>query len=68
MIDSDHLDKANTGQRLKYENKYVYCEGSAFVIKDEMDSVIETVDISQNENGIDVENRINKFLATHKSL
>ena len=68
VVDSDHLDKANTGQRLKYDNRYVYCEGNAFVIKDENDEVVETISIEQNEDGIDTENRIEKYLSTPKSL
>ena len=68
VVDSDHLDKANTGQRLKYDNRYVYCEGNAFVIKGENDEVVETISIEQNEDGIDTENRIEKYLSTPKSL
>lgn len=68
VVDSDHLDKANTGQRLKYCNRYVYCEGKAFVIKDEEDNEVGRIDIDQNENGIDIENRIDKYLSTPKSL
>lgn len=68
VVDSDHLDKANTGQRLKYDNRYVYCEGNAFVIKDEEDNEVDRIDIDQNENGIDIENRIDKYLSTPKSL
>ena len=68
VVDSDHLDKANTGQRLKYDNKYVYCEGNAFIIKDENDEVAETISIEQNEDGVDTENRIEKYLSTPKSL
>lgn len=68
VVDSDHLDKANTGQRLKYDNRYVYCEGNAFVIKDENDEVVETISIEQNEDGIDTENRIEKYISTPKSL
>lgn len=55
-------------QRLKYDNRYVYCEGNAFVIKDENDEVVETISIEQNEDGIDTENRIEKYLSTPKSL
>ena len=68
VVDSDHLDKANTGQRLKYDDRYVYCEGSAFVIKDEADNEVERIEIEQDENGVDIENRINKYLSTPKSI
>ena len=68
VVDSDHLDRANTGQRLKYDNRYVYCEGNSFVIKDEEDNELERIPVLQNEEGVDIENRIEKYLSTPKSL
>ena len=68
VVDSDHLDRANTGQRLKYDDRYVYCEGNSFVIKDEEDNELERIPVLQNDEGIDIENRIEKYLSTPKSL
>ena len=54
--------------RLKYEDKFVYCEKNQFELKDMKDVVIETIPISQNENGIDTENRIEKYRSSKKEF
>ena len=40
-------------------DEYIICENASYVVRNNEDeSVIETIDISQNEQGIDTEDRI----------
>lgn len=60
-IDPSHLDREDLGQRLKYDKGYVYCEKDKFVLKDFADRILDTLPIHQNKNGIDAEDRIEKY-------
>ena len=50
------------GQYLVYEDVYIACENNSYgVYKNDDDSLVETITISQNEEGIDIEDRIIKL-------
>ena len=58
-VDDAHLSRDSMGQRLEYANVHVTCENAAYVfstIGDE--ATIEKVEIQQNSEGIDTEDRI----------
>jgi hypothetical protein len=63
-IDAAHLDRDNLGQRLLKNNQYLYCEKDKFVLKDLAGTVINTLQISQDSNHIDTEDRIAKYLSS----
>ena len=68
VIDPVHIDRDDCGQRLKYDDRYVYCEGDRFVIKDLSGVVVDSIIINQNEFGFDAENRIDRFLAEQPNV
>ena len=68
IIDSDHLDRDDYGMRLKYDDKFVFCESHRFVASDSKYKEIGKIPISQNENGIDTENRIEKYRSSKKEF
>lgn len=54
-----YLSKDDYGQRLIFEDEYIECSNSSFLRKSlEDDSILEKVQIPQNEEGIDKEDRI----------
>ena len=60
--DDAHLSRDEFGQYLVYKGVYIACENDSYgVYKIEDDSLIDTVIISQNEQGIDTEDRIIKL-------
>lgn len=60
--DDAHLSKEDMGQRLIYGDEHIICENSSYILRNNEDeSVIETIEISQNEQGIDTEDRIIKL-------
>lgn len=62
--DEDHLSKDSMGQRLVYGDKHIICTNNAYLLRNNGDeAVIDTVHISQNESGIDIEDRIKKLKA-----
>ena len=57
--DEVHLSRDKFGQYLVYKYVYIACENDSYgVYKIEDDSLIDTIFISQNEQGIDTEDRI----------
>ena len=57
--DPANLSRDSMGQRLVYGDMYIIGENNRFVVKDSStDEIVETVPIRQNENGVDVEDRI----------
>lgn len=59
IADNEHLSRDDLGQRLTYSDTYIVCENAAYVVKSNADdSIVDTVTINQNENGIDTEDRI----------
>lgn len=54
--DDDHLSRDSLGQRLV---SYIVCDNAAYMVhKNEDDSVVDTIAITQNDLGIDTEDRI----------
>lgn len=69
--DEAHLSKDSMGQRLVYDSTgcYIICENAAYVLKKiEDDSVLDTVEIAQTQNGIDIEDRVVKLQSYLKAL
>ena len=57
--DEAKLDKDSQGQRLVYGDRHIICENDAFVLrKNETKEEIERIPIDQNEDGIDIVDRI----------
>ena len=57
--DEQHLSRDSMGQRLVYGDRHIICQNGAFALRDnETEEILETIPIQQNEDGIDVENRI----------
>ena len=66
-VDSDHLSKDDFGLLLRYEDTYIKCENTAFVTyNSETDEEVSRVDILQDDEGIDTEDRILKYINTIK--
>lgn len=61
-IDSKRLSPEHYGRRIVIEDKYIECKNNTYVVKLSVDnSEVESLIIAQNEEGIDTENRIDKF-------
>ena len=57
--DEPHLSRDYMGQRLIYGDRHVICSNEAYLLRDnETEAIIMTFPISQNEEGIDTEDRI----------
>ena len=60
--DPEYVDSDDKGRSLQYDDQYIYCENDAFVVRgndsDEDDEDIARIEIKQNADGIDVENRV----------
>ena len=58
-VDDAHLSRDFLGQRLVYGDQHIICTNNAYVLRDnETDEVRETIPIKQNEEGVDIEDRI----------
>ena len=61
-VDDAHLSRDEMGQQLVYEDVYIVCENSSYIVcKNEDKSLVDTIVISQNDEGIDTEDRIIKL-------
>lgn len=59
---SEALSKDNYGECIIRDDLYIVCDDSAYVVKKVEDQTeVERLDILQNENGVDIEDRIQKF-------
>lgn len=59
QVDEPHLSKDSMGQRLVYGGRHIICGNDAYVLREnETEEIIETIPIQQNEDGIDIEDRI----------
>lgn len=58
VADKDHISRDDMGQRLSYEDRFIICENSAFVVNDISGNEIERISVPQNADGIDTEDRI----------
>lgn len=62
VVYTNKLSKDHLGQRAIDGENYVICQNSSYVIKNsENDEVVKEIKIAQNENGIDIEDRIEKI-------
>ena len=60
--DGKHLDKDAYGERLVFGDVHIISRNSVFIIRhNETEEVLETIDICQDEEGIDTEDRIIKL-------
>jgi len=60
--DDAHLSKDSMGQKLVYADSYIVCENDSYVIhRLDDESVIDTLVVSQNDDGVDIEDRIVKL-------
>lgn len=61
-VDADKLSRDDLGQYIVLSNVYIDCENDAYVIYDnETDEEIDRLPVLQNEDGIDIEDRIIKL-------
>lgn len=68
-VDADKLSRDDLGQYIVLSNIYIDCENDAYVIYDnETDEEIDRLPVLQNENGIDVEDRIIKLKNEYASI
>lgn len=69
QADEAHLSRDDMGQRLVYGDLHIICENNAFVIRKNADnSVVNSITILQNSEGIDTEDRIiklKKYISKH---
>lgn len=57
--DDSHLSKDDMGQRLIFGDEHIICNNSSYQRRrNKDDSVVETIIIPQNKDGIDTEDRI----------
>ena len=67
--DDAHLSRDLFGQRLVYADTNIICENASYVVyKNEDNSIVETIEIVQNEIGVDTEDRIVKLKAYIKNM
>lgn len=60
--DDAHLSRDEMGQYLVYNDVYIVCENDSYgVYKNDDNSLTDTIVISQNDEGIDTEDRILKL-------
>lgn len=58
-IDEVNINRDDNGQTLLYGDVYVTCENDAFgIYKLDTDEELDRIPVAQNDNGIDIENRI----------
>ncbi len=73
--DEEHLSRDSMGQRLVYGDRHIVCQNSEYLLRyNEGETVIETIHIQQNDEGIDKEDRIlllkqyiSKLMVTQKT-
>ena len=69
--DPDHIDKDDNGQSLQYKDHYIFCDEDAFVVRNNENEDVDKIEIRQNSEGIDVEDRIIKlkeYINAHPDL
>lgn len=60
--DDAHLSKDSMGQRLVYGDQHIICQNNGYLLRNNDDeTIVETILVAQNEDGIDVEDRIEKL-------
>ena len=60
--DDAHLSRDDMGQRLIFGDEHIICTNTSYLRRKNIgDTVVETISISQNSNGIDTEDRVLKL-------
>jgi len=68
-IDSDHLDRDDFGRTIIRNGKRVENKKDCFVVSDiATKNIVQTIQITQNQDGIDTEDRIQKMKQVYSSL
>ena len=59
VASESHLSKDDMGQRLVFGDEHIICTNNSYLRrKNEDESIVDTISIPQNEDGIDTEDRI----------
>ena len=59
VASDSHLSRDDMGQRLIFGDEHIICTNNSYLRRKNADkSVVDTISIAQNEDGIDTENRI----------
>ena len=68
-MDDKRISREHCGQRIVFDDRYLKCENNAYVVRlTESDAEIYRLLISQNESGVDVEDRILKLKAVYQDI
>ena len=69
LVDDKRLSRDYCGQYIILENVYIECANDAYLIKsNDTEEEVDRIAISQNEAGIDVENRIEMLKSLYSSI
>lgn len=69
VVDEQRLDRDDLGRRLVFGDLEMRCESNGFVIrKKDTSEIVRTVTISQNSDGIDTEDRIQKIKPLYREI
>ena len=67
-VDENNTARNYYGQRIIAGELYIECQNSEYIVKRiETDEVIKSICISQNDNGLDIEDRIQKIKAEYEN-
>lgn len=68
-IDDAHLSSEYRGKRIILENVYVSCINDAYVVfRNDNDEEVYRIEISQNSDGVDTENRLEKLKKLYSDI
>ncbi len=68
-VDDKRISREHCGQRIVFDDRYLKCENNAYVVRlTASDAEIYRLLISQNESGVDVEDRILKLKAVYQDI
>lgn len=66
--DDQYISRDNYGQKMVFNQNHIICENNSYVVrKNNNEEPVATISILQNENGTDIENRIDKLAAYIKA-
>lgn len=58
VVSEENLSKDHRGQRLNFGSEHIACTNNSYLRRDEDELILEVIQIPQNEEGIDTEDRI----------
>ena len=58
IASESHLSKDDMGQRLIFGDEYIVCTNNSYLRKKNDDTIVDTISIAQNEDGIDIVDRV----------